>query len=118
MTREPEFWILIAFLAASAFVLGWLRARVINRAFRAIDAELRNRHVELSRYELQLLLGQLSWNQNAVIESEAREELRVVKEPHVRSLVRFLRLIRNCLWILVGAGLVALFLFQWCWPDI
>ena len=108
MTRSSTICMVIALILILAVWLGWLRRQIVTRSFRAIYADLKARQVELSSYERQLLLGQLNWNQNAVIEGEPRAELRAVKEPHVRSLKSVLIWIRAGFWILIGAGVGAL----------
>jgi hypothetical protein len=115
MSRETIFFLLVGLVVILAAWLGWLRRKVICQAFSAIYDELKQRQVELSAYESQLLLGQLSWNQNAVIESEPHAELRAIKEPHVQSLKKLLRLIRAGLWILYGMALGALLLLAESW---
>jgi hypothetical protein len=101
---------LVALLVVCTVWLYWLRRQIICRTFRAIYQELKKRRVELSPYEMQLLQGQLAWNQGAILEREPQAELRAVKEQYVRSLEKFLLLIRTCLWILFSVGVGAVFL--------
>ena len=110
MSRESSIWMLVSLMVISTVWLYWLRRRIVSRTFRAIRGDLKKRNIELSPYEMQLLQGQLAWNQGAVMEREPEAELRAVKEQHVRSLKKFLLLIRTCLWILFSAGIGALFL--------
>src|SRR5215469_7443018 len=110
MNRESTIWMLVGLMVVCTVWLYWLRRQIVCRTFRAIHGDLKKRNIELSPYEMQLLHGQLAWNQGAVAENEPEAELRAVKEQHVRSLEKFLLLIRTCLWILFSAGIGALFL--------
>jgi hypothetical protein len=117
MTRDIAFWTIIGVTLIPIAWLGWLRGRAIGRAYQAIYSDLRKSGIELSKTDLQVLIGQLNRNPKTVLDTESRPESRSIKEPHIHSLVTYLKAIRRYIWLLVVMGAVAVLFFHNFWPK-
>jgi hypothetical protein len=117
MTRDAVLWGMIISLLIPCLTLGWFRGRAIGRAYRAIYADLKKAGTDLSKADLQLLIGQLNRNPRAVLETESSPEVRAIKQQHVESLLEFTRFYRRCFYVIVAVGVVAVVSFPHLWPK-
>lgn len=106
----------IGLIGIPGATLGWFRGKAIGKAYRAIYEDMKKAGIELSKADLQLLIGQLNRNPKAVLDADSRPESRTIKEPHVKSLVAYLKFLRRCFYILLGLGVLAVISFQHFWP--
>src|SRR6266478_3084535 len=107
MNRDTAFWAMVISLLIPGLTLGWFRGRAIGRAYGAIYADLKKAGIDLSKADLQLLIGQLNRKPKAVLETESSPEARAIKQQHVDSLLAFTKLYRRCFYVLLALGVIA-----------
>ena len=107
---------MIIALLIPCLTLGWFRGKAIGRAYRAIYADLKKAGIDLSKADLQLLIGLLNRNPRAALDTESSSEARAIKQQHVESLLVFTKLCRRCFYVLVAVGVIAVVSFPHLWP--
>jgi len=117
MSRDTAFWTMVIGFIVPGLTLGLFRGRAIGKTYRGIYADLKKAGIELSRADLELLLGQLNRNPREVLDGDGSSEAHMIKERHVDLLTAYLKSVRRYFYILVGAAVLALISFQHFWPN-